>query len=166
LSCRLEQRTSDKLEPEPDLEACKKWEEEALQISEVARNLVKQKLLKLETQVEELQQPGIEIVPASITASKIEVQGREAQGSNAGDSSAYVNKTPSLYPDLKNMELMATASAFPVQEITPEGPGVQAQSVYRPFKEIELRSMKERVLDLRGDTGAIKELIMQWVDTH
>ena len=51
LSCRLEHRMSDKLKPEPDLEACEMWEEEALQVNEVARKLVKQKILKLETQV-------------------------------------------------------------------------------------------------------------------
>ena len=163
LSCRLEQRTSDKLGPEPDLEACKLWEDEALQVSEVARDLIKRKLLKLETQVKGLPQQGIEIAPAPVTA----VQGREAQGSNAGDPSAYVNNTPSLYPNLGGMGLLATASAFPVQEITPAGPGgVQAQSVYRPFKEIELRSMKERVLDQGRNAGAIKGLITQWVEAH
>ena len=68
------------------------------------------------------------------------VQRREDQGINAGDSPAYVNNTPSLYLDLGAMGLLATASAFPVREVTPAVPGgAPAQSVYHPFKEHELK---------------------------
>ena len=88
------------------------------------------------------------------------MQRREDQGSNAGDLPACVNSTPSLYPELGSMGLLATASAFLAREVTPGVGGAAAQSVYHPFKESELRSMKERVLELRGNAGATKELIM------
>ena len=128
--------------------------------------MVEQKILKLETQVKGLPEVGTN--PALATA----VQRREDQGIKAGDPPAYVNNTPSLYPDLGAMGLMATASAFPVREVTPAVPGAggaagqPAQSVYHPFKESELRSMRERVLELKGSSGVTKELITQWVGTH
>jgi len=89
------------------------WEEEALQANEVARKRVEQKILKLETQVKGLPEVGTNPAPATA------VQRREDQGIKAGDPPAYVNNTPSLYPDLGAMGLLATASAFPVREVTP-----------------------------------------------
>ena len=63
-------------------------------------------------------------------------------------------------------EIVPATQAIEAAEGVPAGGPQAAVLVYQPFKEHELRSMRDRVMECRNEPQTVRDLIAQWMVTH